>query len=162
MLISRSIPSRGRDSQYSKNVLSQLLVYPYRDSDCEFWSKVSAETKKSCLERFRQFFFLSLLYKAYILSQQLRHSFQKSWSQFWLVIECRDLHAQNTYSRTEKDYHRCTRVENPEEGVAQIFSKIPGGQGFPDKVARGWVPYLGFYCIFTNKFFENLHGGTMV
>ncbi len=29
-----------------------------------------------------------------------------------------------------------TRVDNPGEGVAQIFAIIPGGQGFPDKIAR--------------------------
>ena len=46
--------------------------------------------------------------------------------------------------------HGYTRVENPGEGVAHIFAS--GGQGFPDKTARG-VPYFGFYCIFINIFF---------
>jgi hypothetical protein len=32
--------------------------------------------------------------------------------------------------------NRSTRVDNPGEGVAQIFAIIPGGQGFPDKIAR--------------------------
>jgi hypothetical protein len=37
--------------------------------------------------------------------------------------------------------HRCARVENPGEGVAQIFAW--GDQGFPDKIARG-SPILAF------------------
>ncbi len=42
-----------------------------------------------------------------------------------------------------------------------IFVKIPwrGGQFFYDRIAKG-VQYFGFYCIFINKFFENLNGGS--
>ena len=39
--------------------------------------------------------------------------------------------------------HRCTWVENPGDGEAQIFDKIPRGRGFPYKIARG-SPNLGF------------------
>ncbi len=44
-------------------------------------------------------------------------------------------------------YHRCTRVENPGDGVSQIFAKIPGvrGQGFPDNFPRGYPGFLHFY-----------------
>ncbi len=50
---------------------------------------------------------------------------------------------------------RCTQVENPGEGVAQIFAKIPrgGGSRLSGKIARG-VTYFGFYCIFINKSYE--------
>ncbi len=50
--------------------------------------------------------------------------------------------------------HRCTRVENPREGVPDVFAKIPRrGQGFQEKLP--WrSPYFGFYCIFINKCFE--------
>jgi hypothetical protein len=55
-------------------------------------------------------------------------------------------------------------------GVTQTFAKIQGGmwwggvgwggQGYLDKIGRG-IPILGFnfYCIFMNKFFENLPEG---
>ncbi len=34
--------------------------------------------------------------------------------------------------------HRCTRVENPGEGVPDVFAKIPKrGQGFLDKLPGG-------------------------
>ncbi len=52
--------------------------------------------------------------------------------------------------------HRCTRVQNPGEGVAQIFawvSRLSGHRKFP---------YFGFYCIFISKFFENLPGGSLL
>jgi hypothetical protein len=39
--------------------------------------------------------------------------------------------------------HRCTRVENPGRGVAQIFAKILRGPCFLDKIAR-MVHNLGF------------------
>jgi hypothetical protein len=55
--------------------------------------------------------------------------------------------------------HRCTRVENPGEGVRNVFAKIPRrGQGFQEKLLGGST-YFAFYCIFINKFFENLPGG---
>jgi hypothetical protein len=34
--------------------------------------------------------------------------------------------------------HRCTRVENPREGVPDVFAKISrDGQGFQEKLAGG-------------------------
>ena len=53
-------------------------------------------------------------------------------------------------------YHRCTRVKNPGEGVPDVFDKIPqGGQGLQEKLPWGWgSTYLGFYCVFINKCFE--------
>ena len=58
--------------------------------------------------------------------------------------------------------HRCTRVENPGEGVRDVFAKFPrgGGQGFQEKLPGGST-YFAFYCIFINKFFENLPGGVL-
>ncbi len=52
---------------------------------------------------------------------------------------------------------RCTRVKNPGEGVPVVFAKIPrwGVKAFR-KNCQGVSPYFGFYCIFINKFFENL------
>ncbi len=41
--------------------------------------------------------------------------------------------------------HRCTRVENPGEGVPDVFRRNCLGWGFP---------YFGFYCVFINKRFE--------
>ncbi len=46
--------------------------------------------------------------------------------------------------------HRCTRVENPREGVPDV-------QGFQEKLP-GKSPYFGCYCIFINKF---LPGGAV-
>jgi hypothetical protein len=46
--------------------------------------------------------------------------------------------------------HSCTRVENPGEGVAQIF--VWGGQDFPDKTAGG-VLYIGFITFLLPIFF---------
>ncbi len=45
-------------------------------------------------------------------------------------------------------------------GVLAVFAKIPrgGGQGFQEKLPGGST-YFGFYCVFINKFFENLSGG---
>ncbi len=59
-------------------------------------------------------------------------------------------------------YHRCTRVENPGEGVRDVFAKIPRGgvKGFR-KNFQGGSTYFAFYCIFINKFFENLPGGVL-
>jgi hypothetical protein len=55
--------------------------------------------------------------------------------------------------RKSKD-HRCTWVENPGEGVPDVFAKIPRGvKGFR-KNCLGGSPYCGFYCIFINKYFE--------
>ena len=49
---------------------------------------------------------------------------------------------------------RCTRVEQPGEGVPEVFAKIPRGvQGFQEKLPGG-SPYFGFYCIFYCKCFE--------
>jgi hypothetical protein len=37
-----------------------------------------------------------------------------------------------------RQIHRCTRVENPGEGVRDVFAKIPrGGQGFREKLPGG-------------------------
>ena len=44
---------------------------------------------------------------------------------------------------------RCPRVENPGEGVPEVFAKIPRGVKF------SWgAPNFRFYCIFINKCFE--------
>jgi hypothetical protein len=41
--------------------------------------------------------------------------------------------------------YRCTRVENPGEGVTPIFAKIPeGGARLSGKIAKGGPPILGF------------------
>jgi hypothetical protein len=39
---------------------------------------------------------------------------------------------------------RGTRVENPVEGVAQVFAKIPGGSRLSWKIAKGGPPISGF------------------
>jgi hypothetical protein len=46
-----------------------------------------------------------------------------------------------------------------QRGVSQIFGKIPGGQGFQDKIARGTL-ILGFIA-FLFKSFSNLPGGAV-
>jgi len=51
-------------------------------------------------------------------------------------------------------------VENPGDGVARIFAKIPVGVNAYRAQLPGRVHYFGFYCIFINKFFENLPGGS--
>jgi hypothetical protein len=40
-------------------------------------------------------------------------------------------------------YHRCTRVENPGEGVRDVFAKIPRGSRLSEKIAWG-VP---LFCV---------------
>jgi hypothetical protein len=57
--------------------------------------------------------------------------------------------------------HRCTRVENPGEGVRDVFAKIPRGVISFRENCRGGSTYFSFYCIFINKFFENLPGGVL-
>ncbi len=37
---------------------------------------------------------------------------------------------------------------------------LGGGQGFQEKLPGGYT-YFAFYCIFINKFFENLPGGVL-
>jgi hypothetical protein len=54
--------------------------------------------------------------------------------------------------------HRCTRVENPGEGVRDVFAKIPRGVNGFRKNCQGGSTYFAFYCIFINKFSENLPG----
>jgi hypothetical protein len=39
---------------------------------------------------------------------------------------------------------RCTRVENPGEGVAQFVAKIWGGARLSGKIAKEGSPILGF------------------
>jgi hypothetical protein len=39
--------------------------------------------------------------------------------------------------------HRCIRVENPGEGLPEVFAKIPRGSKLAGKIARG-APFLGF------------------
>ncbi len=57
--------------------------------------------------------------------------------------------------------HRCTRVENPGEGYGMFLPKFLGGvKGFR-KNYQGGPPIFAFYCIFINKFFENLLGGVL-
>jgi hypothetical protein len=44
--------------------------------------------------------------------------------------------------------HRCTRVENPGEGVQDVFAKIPrGGSRVVGKIARGGPPILRFILL---------------
>ncbi len=62
---------------------------------------------------------------------------------------------------TNIDNNRCTRVENPGEGVWDVFAKIPRGVKAFRKNCLGGSPYFGFYCIFINKFFKNLPGGVL-
>ncbi len=52
--------------------------------------------------------------------------------------------------------HKNTQVENPGEGVAQIFAS--GVSKLSGKITWG-VPYFSSYCIFIKKFFENCLGG---
>ncbi len=53
--------------------------------------------------------------------------------------------------------HRCTQVENPGEGVPDVFDKIcRGGSRLSVKIAWGGSPYFGFYCILIHKCFEKL------
>jgi hypothetical protein len=42
--------------------------------------------------------------------------------------------------------HRCTRVENPEEGLPGVFANIPrgGGQGYQEKLPGG-LAISGFF-----------------
>ncbi len=51
--------------------------------------------------------------------------------------------------------HRCTRVENTGQGVAQILPKSLGSQGFPDKIAIVRSPVFGFIVLL----FTSLPGG---
>ncbi len=69
---------------------------------------------------------------------------------YWMDVSDASYYIQEIY----KNKHRCTRVQNPGEGVPDVFCQNPqGGQGFQEKIAWG-VPYFGFYCIFINKWFE--------
>ncbi len=63
------------------------------------------------------------------------------------------------FCKPVQSVHRCTRVENPGGGeYLKFLPKSLGGiKGFR-KIARGGSTYFGFYCIFINKFFENLPG----
>ncbi len=54
--------------------------------------------------------------------------------------------------------HTCAQVENPGEGVCDVFAKIPRGSRLSGKIA-GRVHLFGFYCIFINKFFKTFPGG---
>jgi hypothetical protein len=44
------------------------------------------------------------------------------------------------------DFHRCTRVENPGEGVPDVFlpKSLRGGSRLSGKIAKGGPPILGF------------------
>ncbi len=45
------------------------------------------------------------------------------------------------YNSCKYYIHRCTRVENPGEGVPDVFCQNPkGGQGFQEKMPGGGVP----------------------
>ncbi len=69
---------------------------------------------------------------------------------------------EGIFKATFSHSHRCTRVENPGEGVRDVFAKIPRGgvKGFR-KNCQGGSTYFAFYCIFINKFFENFPGGVL-
>ncbi len=55
--------------------------------------------------------------------------------------------------------HRCTRVENPGEGVRDVFAKIPGGgQGFQEKLPGG-PPILRFIAFLLTSFSKICLGG---
>jgi hypothetical protein len=45
--------------------------------------------------------------------------------------------------------HKCTRVENPGEGVPEFFAKIPkGGQVFQEKMPGGGGPLISGFIAF--------------
>ncbi len=56
--------------------------------------------------------------------------------------------------------HRCTRVENPGEGVRDVFAKIPrGGSRVAGKIARGGPPILCFIAFLLTSFSKICLGG---
>ncbi len=50
-------------------------------------------------------------------------------------------------------------VENPGEGLVQIFAQILMGSMLLGQNCQWRVTYFGFHCIFIQKIFENLPGG---
>jgi hypothetical protein len=62
-----------------------------------------------------------------------------------------------------RNCHRCTRVENPSDRIAQIFAKIPGRGVKAFRTILPWgVPYFGCYCIFFNKSVWKYAGGPYI
>jgi len=56
----------------------------------------------------------------------------------WVEKKCRSLHFSSLLHSFYLSHHRCTRVENPGEGVPEVFAKIPGGgQGSQEKLPGG-------------------------
>jgi hypothetical protein len=56
----------------------------------------------------------------------------------------RKKHQPTNFNRKKGKNHRCTRVENPGEGVRDVFAKIPrGGQGFQEKLPGG----VHLFCV---------------
>ncbi len=56
--------------------------------------------------------------------------------------------------------HRCTRVENPGEGVRDVFAKIPKvGQGFQEKIPGG--SSLRFIAFLLTSFSKICLGGAV-
>ncbi len=61
------------------------------------------------------------------------------------------------------DHHRCTQVENPGEGVPEVFAKIPWGSRLSGKITKGqrfpalfWEVYCNLieFCFYYAKCFE--------
>ncbi len=73
------------------------------------------------------------------------------FKQWLLTPEFRKCEFPEYFYRYKIFNQRCTRVENPGDGIAQIFSKIPwgGGGGFTKLSGQNCqgVPSFGFYCI---------------
>jgi hypothetical protein len=61
------------------------------------------------------------------------------------------------FLKTDKLKHKCTKVENPGEGIPEVFAKIrkggAGGQGFHEKLPEGFL-YFGYYCFFLTSVFK--------
>jgi hypothetical protein len=56
--------------------------------------------------------------------------------------------------------HRCTRVENPGEGVRDVFAKIPrGGQGFQEKLPGGVHLFVGVIAFLLTSLSKICLGG---
>jgi hypothetical protein len=52
------------------------------------------------------------------------------------------------------------KIQGGEGGrVLEVFAKIPRGVKSFRKNCQGGSTYFGFYCLFINKFLENLPGG---
>jgi hypothetical protein len=101
-------------------------------------------------------------------------SLRLPYSRFFFVFESSQQRQEHTQSCKKISYdvifttlhqklliQRCTRVENPGEGVAQFVAKIWGGGKAFGENCQGGFSYFGFYCIFIFiKSFEIRLGGS--